>query len=150
MKSFPQDEDLIDLGKDMRSSYMRNKAYFLYKDSQISLSNDSFKIDCELNPNYHIYYDWVIMCEDVVLTIKGEQCEKIWFENTIINYFMVMIYKLDKAKFIIPRILYLIKFFDIDDLDYYNKLSNLAPWIWLFWLLILFENLNKLLKNKKK
>ncbi len=33
-----------------------------------------------------------IMCEDVV---KGEQCENIWFENTIINYFMVMIYKLD-------------------------------------------------------
>ena len=101
----------------------------------------------ELNPNYDIYYDWAFMCEDVVLTIKGEQCEKIWFENTIINYFMVMIYKLDKAKFIIPRILYLIKLFDIDDLDYHNKLSNLAPWVWL---LILFENLNKLLKNKKK
>ena len=80
MKSFPQDGDLIDLGKDMRSSYIRNEGYFLYKDSQISLSNYSFKTDCELNPtDYHIYYDWAIMCEDVVLTIKGEQCEKIWF-----------------------------------------------------------------------
>ena len=57
-----------------------------------------------------------------------------------------MIYKLDKPKFIIPRILYLIKLL-VNDLDYYNKLSNLAPWVWL---LILFENLNKLLKNKKK
>ena len=55
MKSFPQDGDLIDLGKDMRSSYIRNEGYFLYKDSQISLSNYSFKTDCELNPNYHIY-----------------------------------------------------------------------------------------------
>ena len=56
MKSFPQDEDLVDLGKDMRSSYMKNKAYFLYKDSQISLSNNFFF--CKLNPtNYHIYYD---------------------------------------------------------------------------------------------
>ena len=125
----------------MSSNYMRNKAYFLYKEGAISSSNDSFKIACELNPtDYHIYYDWAIMCEDVALTIKGDISDKIWFENTIVNYFMVMIYKLDKSKFIIPRILYLIKIFDFKHLDYHNKLNNLAPWVWLFLLTILFEN----------
>ena len=150
-ENFSQNGDLIDLLKDMSSNYMRNKAYFLYKEGAISSSNDSFKIACELNPtDYHIYYDWAIMCEDVALTIKGDILDKIWFENTIVNYFMVMIYKLDKSKFIIPRILYLIKIFDFKDLDYHNKLNNLAPWVWLFWLPILFENFKQTYDTRQK
>ena len=141
-----------ELYKDMTSSYIRNKAYFQYKSGKISEANKNFKNACELNPtDYHTYYDWAAMCEDVVLTIKGDKnFESVWFENTMSNYFMVMIYKLDKAKFIIPRILYLIKIFDEQDLNNYNiQLENLAPWVWLFWLPILFDNFKQTYNSNK-
>lgn len=153
-RTFPQDNniDSNELCNDMTSSYIRNKAYFLYKSSKITEANYNFKKACELNPtDYHIYYDWAAMCEDVVLTIKGDDnFESVWFENTMTNYFMVMIYKLDKAKFIIPRILYLIKIFDEQNLNNYNiQLENLAPWVWLFWLPILFDNFKQTYNSNK-
>ena len=90
----------------------------LYKEGKILQANECFQSAVKSNStDYHIYYDWAEMCEEVVLTIKGdEENETVWFENTIINFLMTIVYKLDKAKFVIPRMFTLIKQFSNQDM----------------------------------
>lgn len=145
--------EIVKIENEVLASYNSQKAYFLYKEGKILQANEFFKKAANLNvTDYHTYYDWAEMCEEIVTTIKGdEENETVWFENTIINYLMTIIYKLDKAKFVIPRMLTLIKKFENQDLT--NKfdtyLNNISPWVWIFWLPVLFENFKQTINTNK-
>ena len=92
------------------------------------------------------------MCEEIAkLTKEREECTE-WFDNTIHNYIYMIIYKLDKAKFIVPRMIDFIKEFENQKLkDKFNKdLDEIPVWIWIFWLPILFENFNFYQDNEEK
>ena len=96
--------------------------------------------------------DWGEMCEEIAkLTKEREECTE-WFDNTIHNYIYMIIYKLDKAKFIVPRMIDFIKEFENQKLkDKFNKdLDEIPVWIWIFWLPILFENFNFYQDNEEK
>ena len=136
--------EIENIENDIKASYNTHKAYFLYKEGKILQANECFQSAVKSNStDYHIYYDWAEMCEEVVLTIKGdEENETVWFENTIINFLMTIVYKLDKAKFVIPRMFTLIKQFSNQDMKnkFVNYIDNIAPWVWIFWLPVIFEN----------
>ena len=136
--------EIENIENDIKASYNTHKAYFLYKEGKILQANECFQSAVKSNStDYHIYYDWAEMCEEVVLTIKGdEENETVWFENTIINFLMTIVYKLDKAKFVIPRMFTLIKQFSNQDMKnkFVKYIDNIAPWVWIFWLPVIFEN----------
>jgi hypothetical protein len=94
--------------------------------------------------NYHLYSDWAEMCEEIAFLIKDEEECSQWFENTIYNYLYTIIYKLDKAKFIIPRMITFIKDFPNQILKerFNEEINQISSWVWIFYLPVLFENLN--------
>ena len=68
------------------------------------------------------------MCEEISLLTKGEENNSEWFENTLHNFLVTIIYKLDKAKFIIPRMITFIREFQNEKLkDRFNEDINEIP-----------------------
>ena len=138
------------------NNFKRHKAYFYYKSGKIFEAHNLF-IETSVNKNkectdYHLYMDWGEMCEEIAKLTKGkEECTE-WFDNTIHNYIYMMIYKLNKAKFVIPRMIDFIKEFEIEKLkNKFNiELDEIPIWIWLFWLPVLFENFNYYQNNEEK
>ena len=61
---------------------------------------------------------------------------------------MTIVFKLDKAKFLIPKVLYLIKKFPGYELQEVlnNYIDNIPTWVWIFWI----PQLLKLLKNENQ
>ena len=134
----------------------RHKAYFYYKKGSIINAHNLF-IEASVFKNkqstdYHLYNDWGEMCEEIAkLTKNSEECTE-WFNNTIHNYIYTIIYKLDKAKFIIPRMINFIREFDKEILKnkFDKELDEIPVWIWLFWLPVLFENFNYYQNKEEK
>ena len=138
------------------NNFKWNKAYFYYKQGNVIQAHNLFTeasiIKNKECTDYHLYNDWGEMCEEIArLTIDSEECSE-WFDNTIHNYIYTIIFKLDKAKFIIPRMIDFIKEFEKEKLkNKFNKdLDEIPVWIWLFWLSLLFENLNFYQNNEEK
>ena len=150
-------ENIKDLVSYAINEFKEYKAYFYYKKGDI---NEAHKLFMESslnnknkeNTNYHLYYDWAEMCEEISLLIKGEEEVSEWFENTIHNFLYTIIYKLDKAKFIIPRMITFIKEFPNEILkDRFNdEINQIPPWVWIFYLPELFENFNYYEKDNNK
>ena len=127
----------------------RYKAYFYYKNGEIMKAHKLFldildnNKGVEIN-DYHIYYDWGLLCENISIIIKDESEVDEWFENTIVNYLNCIIYGIRKSKFIIPLLFNFIK--DFKNIKFKRKLNfeeeiNETPsWIWLFWISIIYEN----------
>ena len=71
---------------------------------------------------------------------KDEEESSQWFENTIHNLLYTIIYKLDKAKYIIPRMITFIRKFQNESLKnrFNEEIDQVPAWIWIFWLPILF------------
>ena len=138
------------------NSFKRNKAFLYYKKGKIIDAHNLF-IEASVYKNkestdYHLYMDWGEMCEEIAkVTMEGEECNE-WFDNTIHNFIYMIIYKLDKAKFVIPRMIDFIKEFEKQKLKnkFNNDLDEIPVWIWLFWLPILFENFNFYQDNEEK
>ena len=138
------------------NSFNRHKAYFYYKKGDIIKAHNLF-IDASVYKNkqstdYHLYNDWGDMCEEIAkLTKDSEECTE-WFNNTIHNYIYTIIYKLDKAKFIIPRMIDFIREFNKESLKnkFDKDLDEIPVWIWLFWLPVLFENFNNYQYKEEK
>ena len=134
----------------------RHKAYFYYKQGNIIDAHNLF-IEASIFKNkectdYHLYSDWSEMCEEITkLTINTEEYNE-WFDNTLYNYIYTIIYKLDKAKFVIPKMIDFIKEFEKVKLKnkFNNELDEIPSWIWIFWLPVLFENLNYYKNNDEK
>ena len=138
------------------NTFKRHKAYFNYKKGNIFEAHKLF-IDSSIykkkeSSDYHLYDDWAEMCEEISFLSKGEEGSSEWFENTIHNYLYTIIYKLDKAKYIIPRMITFIKEFKNEYLkDRFNEeINEIPPWVWIFWLPILFENFNFYQKDNNK
>ena len=133
--------EIKDINNFLLASYYSYQAYFTYKEGEIIKANNLFKTAVSYNSiDYHIYLEWANMCEEIMYTIKGEKVEEIWFENTILNYLTTIIYKLDKAKFIIPKILFIINEFKHINLNNFDvQINNIAPWVWLFFLSNIFQ-----------
>jgi hypothetical protein len=131
-----------DVEKDIRASYLGTKAYFLYKLERYGDATGYFEEAITNNPtDYHIWKDWAEMCENILHTVKKEGFAEKWFENTICNYFMVLVFKLDKSKYVIPKLFHLFKKnnnFMIDK-RYDAHIDNLPTWIWLFWIPQIFD-----------
>ena len=146
-------DEIREIRNDIQASYYYQQAYFLYKQSKIMEANDYFKKAAALNPtDYHIYYNWAEMCEEVTLNIKGEPAyETVWFENTISNYLMIMIYKIDKSKFIILRLFSMIKEFENQKLSnkFDKHLEFIVPWVWLFWIPSLFDHFKQTIEDDR-
>ena len=125
------------------------KAYFYYKQGNIYEAHKLF-MESSINDknkettNYHLYSDWAEMCEEISFLIKDEEECSQWFENTIFNYLYTIIYKLDKAKFIIPRMITFIKDFPNQILKerFNEEINQISSWVWIFYLPVLFETLN--------
>ena len=128
------------------NNFKEHKAYFYYKKGNIleahKLFTESSVYKNKESTDYHLYYDWAEMCENISYLTKGEQESSEWFENTIHNFLYTIIYKLDKAKYIVPRMITFIKEFKNEALKnrFNEEISEIPPWIWIFWLPILFEN----------
>jgi hypothetical protein len=138
------------------NNFKGHKAYFNYKKGNII---DAHKLFMEASiynnkqfTDYHLYYDWAEMCEEIAFLIKNEENATEWFENTIHNYLTTIIYKLDKAKYIIPRMIIFIKEFEGESLkDKFNeKIIQIPSWVWIFWLSVLFDNFNYYQDNENK
>ena len=134
----------------------RHKAYFYYKKGKIFEAHNLF-IQASLyknkeNTNYHLYSDWAEMCEEIAYLISDTDESDIWFENTLHNYIYTMIYKLSKAKFVIPRMIIFIKDFDNKRLKnkFNDDIDEIPIWIWIFWINILFENFNLYENDEEK
>ena len=137
--------------------FKTHKAYFYYKQGNIiEAHNLFFEASAYKNKestDYHLYADWGEMCEEIAkLTInEKEECTD-WFNNTIHNYIYNIVYKLDKAKFVIPKMIDFIKEFKDQSLKnkFNEELDEIPVWIWIFWLPTLFENLNYYYNNDEK
>ena len=123
-------------------------AYFYYKKGDIIHAQHLFKESSifkgKESTNYKLYYDWAEMCEEIAILTKEEEFGSEWYENAIYNFLYTIIYRLDKAKFIIPRMITFIKEFKNESLkDRFNEeIEEIPSWVWIFWLPILFENFN--------
>ena len=93
---------LNDFIKYITNNIKEHKAYFYYKSGKILQAHELFKealiVNNKTTTNYHLYYDWADMCEDISYITKGDKvkCPE-WFENTIHNFLYTIIYKLDKS-----------------------------------------------------
>ena len=144
------------INDDKINNFKENKAYFYYKKGNIIEAHKLF-IDSSVYKNkestdYHLYYDWAEMCEEISLLTKGEENNSEWFENTLHNFLVTIIYKLDKAKFIIPRMITFIKEFQYEKLKnrFNEEINEIPAWIWIFWLPTLFDYLNYYQKDENK
>ena len=138
------------------NNFKEHQAYFYYKKGDIIKAHKLFT-EASIYKNkestdYHLYYDWAEMCEEIALLTNGEEESSQWFENTIHNLLYTIIYKLDKAKYIIPRMITFIKKFHNESLKnrFNEEIENIPSWIWIFWLPILFENFNYYYKEDNK
>jgi len=144
---FPEKEEI---DAEINASYLGMKGYFLYRLGKIREAHECFNKAVDLNrTDYSLYLDWAEMSEKVLFTLKGTKLEKTWFENSLINYFMTIVFKLDKAKTIIPKVFYLIKKFPYQLIgnNFVKHLENIPTWLWIFWIPQIFELLKTLLIN---
>jgi len=138
------------------NNFKEHKAYFYYKKGNIleahKLFTESSIYKNKESTDYHLYYDWSEMCENISYLTKEEEESTEWFENTIHNFLYTIIYKLDKAKYIIPRMITFIKEFKNETLKnrFNDEISEIPPWIWIFWLPTLFENFINYRKDDSK
>ena len=138
------------------NNFKEYKAYFYYKKGNILQAHNLFKESSiyknKESTNYRLYYDWAEMCEEIAILTKDEEFNSEWFENTIYNFLYTIIYKLDKSKFIIPRMITFIKEFKNESLKerFNEEIEEIPTWIWIFWLPILFENFNYYQRDNKK
>ena len=142
------DEKIKDFISYALNSFKKHKAYFNYKKGNVFEAHKLFQ-EASIYKNketidYHLYYDWAEMCEEITLLLKEEPDSSDWFENTIHNFLSSIIYKLDKAKVIIPRMITFIKEFKNESLKnrFNEEIEAIPSWIWIFWLPVLFENFN--------
>ena len=138
------------------NDFIENKAYFYYKKGKI-IDAHNFFIQASFYKNkprtdYHLYSDWAEMCEEISYLTSGNEESNVWFYNTIHNFIYSIVYKLDKAKFIIPRMISFIKDFENKELkNIFNEdLDEIPVWVWIFWLPVLFENFNFYQNNEEK
>jgi len=140
LQTSPNDPEYI-------ASYRGFQGFFKFKIGQNMEANECFKEAINLNStDYRIWNDWAEMSD--YLFEKKYKNDMTWFSNSLINYLMTIVFKLDKAKFIFPRILYLLKNiqhysnfnFNYDVLKKY--IDNIPVWIFNFWI----PQLLKLLK----
>jgi hypothetical protein len=128
---------------EIRASYLGTKGYFSFKLGKIPEAQECFKEAVSLNgTDYHLWKDWASMSDWTLHFLKGQNVlNDLWFENSLINYFTTITFKLDKAKFIIPRILYLMRTFPnfTTENKYDKQIENIPTWVWLFWIPQLFE-----------
>jgi hypothetical protein len=139
-----------EIEKEINASYIGMKGFFQFKLGKIKDAHENFKSAVELNQtDYRLYNDWAEMSENVLFTLKGTKLEKTWFENSLINNFMTIVFKLDKAKYIIPKIFYIIKKFpnQILGLNFEKYLDNIPTWVWIFWIPQIFEMLKMGITN---
>ena len=139
-----------EIESEINASYLTMKGYFFYKTGKVKDAHDCFVKSVNLNPtDFRIWNDFAEMSENILNTIKGKKIEKTWFENTLINNFMVIVFKLDKAKYIIPKIFKTIKKFpnQIIGSNFDKYLENIPTWVWLFWIPQIFELLKTCLIN---
>ena len=149
-------EKTIDFVEYITNDFIGYKAYFNYKKGNIIDAHNLFILASvyknKQTKNHRIYSDWAKMCEEITYAISDSEESDIWFENTIHNYIYSIIYKLDKAKFVVPRMISFIK--DLENKKLKNKfneeLDELPTWIWIFWLPVLFENFNFYENNEEK
>lgn len=137
-----------EIDNQINASYLGMKGYFLYKTGKIKDAHDCFVKSVNLNQtDYKLYADWAEISENVLYTLKGTKLENIWFENTLINNFMTIVFKLDKAKYLIPKVFFLIKKFpnQIMGSMYDKYLENIPTWVWLFWIPQVYELLKTML-----
>ena len=134
----------------------RHKAYFYYKKGKIIEAHNLF-IQASVyknkeNTDYHLYSDWAEMCEEITYLIADTDESDIWFENTLHNFIYSIIYKLSKAKFVIPRMIMFIKEFDNKKLKnkFNEDIDEIPIWVWIFWINILFENFNLYENDEEK
>ena len=149
-------ENTLDFVNYITNNFIGYKAYFNYKKGNIIEAHNLF-IQASVfknkeSNNYRIYLDWAEMCEEITRLISDDEESEIWFENTIHNFIYSIIYKLEKAKFVLPRMISFIK--EIENKNIKNKfnedLDEIPVWIWIFWLPVLFENFNFYENNEQK
>ena len=138
------------------NNFIGYKAYFHYKKGNIIDAHNLF-IQASVyknkeTRNYRIYSDWAEMCEDITHLISDNEESDVWFDNTIHNFIYTIIYKLEKAKFIVPRMISFIKEYENKNLKnkFNEDLDEIPVWIWIFWLPVLFENFNFYENNEQK
>ena len=151
-----KDENNKDFYSYILNNFKEHKAYFYYKKGNIleahKLFTESSVYKNKESTDYHLYYDWADMCENISYLTKGEEESSEWFENTIHNFLYTIIYKLDKAKYIIPRMITFIKEFKNETLKnrFNEEINEIPSWIWIFWLPTLFETLIYYQNNDNK
>ena len=138
------------------NNLLEYKAYFNYKKGNIIDAHNLF-IQASLyknkpSTNYHLYSDWAEMCEEITFLTSETEESNDWFDNTIHNFIYSIIYKLSKAKFIIPRMISFIKEFENKKMKnkFNEDLDEIPIWVWIFWLPVLFENFNFYSNDEEK
>jgi len=135
------------LDTEVKASYKGTQAYFKFKMKKYNEAQVLFKDAINFNgTDYKIWMDWAELNESLlVIDMEKNNINYTRFNETLICYFMTIVFKLDKAKFIIPKILYLIKKFNTFELQEVlkNYIDNIPTWVWVFWI----PQILKLLKN---
>lgn len=140
--SYTHVKDVSGIENEIKASYLGTKGYFNYKIGKVGEAHECFKEAVMFNQTDHkIWSDWAEMSDFILCTIKGDKMDSIWFDNTLINYFMVIVFKLDKAKYVIPKLFTLFKRFSNHKVDnrFDKYLDNIPLWIWIFWIPQLFD-----------
>jgi hypothetical protein len=124
---------------EIKASYLGYFGYFAYKIGKIPQASEAFKEAVSLNgTDYHIWKDWGQMSDWVVNSLGHEEWipAQEWFNNAICNYLTTIVFKLDKSKYLIPRIFYLLKKFNNFSLNdkFIKQIENIPTWVWIFWL----------------
>ena len=150
------DEKNQDFVNYITNDFLHHKAYFYYKKGKIIDAHNLF-IQASLyknkpSTNYQLYADWAEMSEEITFLTSDNEESNVWFDNTIHNFIYNIIYKLEKAKFVIPRMISFIKEFEDKKLKnkFNEDLDEIPVWVWIFWLPILFEYFNFYQKNEEK
>ena len=150
------DENNKDFVDYITNNFLGYKAYFYYKKGKIIDAHNLF-IQASIyknkpSTNYHLYYDWSEMCEEISLLTSENEESNVWFDNTIHNFIYSIVYKLDKAKFVIPRMISFIREFENKKLKnkFNEDLDEIPVWVWIFWLPVLLENFNFYQNNEEK
>jgi hypothetical protein len=137
LKHFTISSGHQEVEKDIRASYLSNKAFFLYKLERYGEAQNHFEEAVSNNStDYRVWKDWAEMCENILNMVKQESYAEKWFENTLYNYIMVIVHKLDKSRYIVPKLFNLFKKHSnhVIDKRYDTHLEHIPTWIWLFWI----------------
>jgi hypothetical protein len=147
LRALPNSTSSFNMGtgveNEIKASYLGTKGYFNFKMNRIIEAQECFKEAVTMNQcDAKIWADWAEMSDKLLEYSKDSRVESTWFDNTMINYFMTIVFKLDKAKFIIPRIFAILKKFsttNVIDGRFDKYFDNIPTWVFIFWIPQLFE-----------